>query len=183
MHQQCTNDTKILNYSSCHGPDKDRFTQMNAVLCTILCAGSPKKHSSSIGQRHLWTFKALGALKSDCLTGAHTTRRGVQNQRLCPVLVSSPVMPFVTCKGTRPFLPGMLPQEGMAFRPFIAQLKPIRVATASVSSPSLRKEIHFISANLAVEFRNQRSPQISVGFQKKQNDPPPDYESTNTFHW
>lgn len=181
MHQQPMNDAKILNYSSCHGTDKAIVMQMNAGFmchtpCWVsqqaqlqqYCVGREGREEQSkalqcsvalchwgkwsIGQRHLWTFTALGVFKSDCLTGAHTTQRGVQNQMLCTSSAGAPsTTPSVTCNGEPKAIPARnAPTQGHGLQTLHCSTQPIRVATASVCSPSLRKEIHFISANLAV---------------------------------
>lgn len=122
--------------------------QSSAVLTVALCHWG----KWSIGQRHLWTFTALGVFKSDCLTGAHTTQRGVQNQMLCTSSAGAPsTTPSVTCNGEPKAIPARnAPTQGHGLQTLHCSTQPIRVATASVCSPSLRKEIHFISANLAV---------------------------------
>lgn len=50
MHQQCMNDVKIWNYSSCHGTDKARFRWMQ-VLCSILwVAQQPQLKQYHVGR-------------------------------------------------------------------------------------------------------------------------------------
>lgn len=58
---------------------------------------------------------------------------------------------LLTCNGHPKAIPARnAPTQGHGLHTLHCSTQPIHVATASVCSPSLRKEMHFISANLAV---------------------------------
>lgn len=73
MHQQGTNDAKILNNSSCHGTDKARFMQMNAgFMCHTLCWVSQQAQLQQyrVGREgREEQSKALWCSQSLCATG------------------------------------------------------------------------------------------------------------------
>lgn len=128
-----------------------REEQRKALWCSqLLCATAGGKVSTSIDQRSLRSPQSYRSFKiSLSHWGMYNSKQSPESE-VAPSTSGLSFMPSVTCKGEHKATPASCSHEGMTFRPSVAQHKLLGVARAFAGSPSLRKEIHFISVNLAV---------------------------------
>lgn len=132
------------------------------------------KASTSIGERSLRITQSYRSFETRPSHWGMYYSKQSQELEVAPMAYPSSL---VSCTGEHKATPASCSDtRAWPPDPSVAQLKLLTLARAFACLPALRKEIHFISVNLAVWFRNERPPQLSVDFQRRQNDPHLDYE-------